>query len=162
LYPLVRGKVDPSDIVQETFLKAHKNWDQFRGRTDAELAGWLRQILINRLTDVLRQFSSAGRELVREKSLEQALQESSARLEALLIGHSPSPGEKAVHQENLLRLSRALADLSDDQRAAVEMKYLGGESLDEIGRRMGRTKTAVAGLLHRGVTKLRELLQARA
>jgi RNA polymerase sigma-70 factor (ECF subfamily) len=159
LNPLMRGKVDASDIVQETFLKAHKNWDQFHGRTDVELAHWLRQILVNQLTDLLRRFGSAGRELFREKSLEEALQESSVRFQTLLTGHSPSPGDKAVHQETLLRLSRALVALPDDQRTALELKYLAGEPLDEVGRQLGRSKAAVAGLLHRGVVKLRQLLQ---
>jgi RNA polymerase sigma-70 factor (ECF subfamily) len=78
----LQAKLDPSDLVQESLLKAHRNWGQFRGRTEAELAAWLRAILARHLADVSRKFGSrAG---VRERSLEAALEQSSARLEAWL------------------------------------------------------------------------------
>jgi RNA polymerase sigma-70 factor (ECF subfamily) len=58
----------------------------------------------------------------------------------------------------LLRLAQALAELPDDQRAAVELKHLKGYSLEEVARQLGRTKASVAGLLFRGLRRLRELM----
>jgi RNA polymerase sigma-70 factor (ECF subfamily) len=159
LGPLLQGKLDPSDVVQETLLKAHEKQEQFRGHSDVEQAAWLRQILAHQLTDCARRFGAAGRDPARERSLEEVLQESSARLECWLAGDSPSPGGRVVCNEELLRLSRALAELPEDQRTAVELKHLQGWSVEAISRHMGRSSTAVGGLLRRGMKRLREVLK---
>lgn len=156
----LQGKVEPSDIVQETLLRAYERQDQFRGLTDAEYAAWLRQILASRLSNAVRRFGTIRREASRERSLEQALQQSSIRLEKWLAADSPGPEQRVIRQEDLLRLANGLAALPAEQRAAVELKYLHGCSLEEIGRQTGRTKAAVASLLHRGVRRLRELMLA--
>ncbi len=160
LNPMLKGKLDPSDIVQETMLKAHANKEQFRGGTNAELAAWLRRILANQLTDAARRFSSVGRETEREQPLEEAVDDTAARLEAAyLVLDTPRPDQKAVHHEDLLRMARALARLPEDQRLALELKYLQGLSLEAVAKEMGRSKGAVAGLLHRGVLGLRTMMQ---
>jgi RNA polymerase sigma-70 factor (ECF subfamily) len=107
LDPLLQGKVDPSDIVQETLLRAHANEDQFRGNSMAEKAAWLRQILARQLIDCARRFGAASRDPARERSLEQALQESSARLERWLAADVPSPAGRAAVNEDLWRLAKA-------------------------------------------------------
>ena len=156
LDPRLRGKVDPSDVVQLTLAKAHQNRAQYRGRTAAEQAGWLRRILANTLVDAARKHQ---RELAHGRSLEQAVDASSARLEAWLAADQSSPSELAARQEQLLGLARALARLPEDQRSAVEQHHLQGDAVAEIAARMGRTEAAVAGLLRRGLKRLRELLQ---
>jgi RNA polymerase sigma-70 factor (ECF subfamily) len=158
LSPLLRAKIDPSDIVQETLLRAHERQDQFRGQTEPEYAAWLRQILANQLIDAARRFGSAGRELLRERSLEEALQDSAIRLESWLTTDSPSPQQRAARQEDVMRLAQALAELPEDQRTVVEMKHLQGCSLEAISQHLGRSKGAVASLLHRGVVRLRARL----
>jgi RNA polymerase sigma-70 factor (ECF subfamily) len=155
LDPRMRGKIDPSDVVQQTLIKAHQARDQFRGRTAGEWAGWLRRILANTLIDAARKYQ---RELALEHSLEQDFQQSSARLEAWLAADQSSPSEVAARQEQLLRLAGALAQLPDDQRTAVELHHLRDGPVAEIARQMGRTEAAVAGLLRRGLKRLRELL----
>src|SRR3954470_22167833 len=52
----LRGKADPSDLVQETFLEAHRDFPQFRGGTEPELAAWLRQILARNLANLVRRY----------------------------------------------------------------------------------------------------------
>src|ERR1700693_1373702 len=84
LDPRLRGKLDPSDVAQETLLRAHEKREQFRGQTEAEFAAWLRTILANYLTDAVRHYGGGTRDVAMECSLEAALNESSARLEALL------------------------------------------------------------------------------
>src|SRR6516164_9470708 len=74
------GKLEPSDVVQQTLLEAHRKREQFRGSTDAERAGWLRQMLAFNLADALRALGRARRDLNRERSLEQELEHSSIRL----------------------------------------------------------------------------------
>jgi RNA polymerase sigma-70 factor (ECF subfamily) len=153
---VLRGKLDPSDIVQETLLRAHERQDQFRGTTESEQAAWLRQILAHQLADALRRFGAAGRDVQREQSLEAALQESAVRLESWLVAESPAPDQRASRQEELLKLATALAELPEDQRTAVELKYLQGYTLKAVSQEMNRSKAAVVGLLQRGVAGLRE------
>ncbi|HKB36765.1 MAG TPA: sigma factor, partial [Gemmataceae bacterium] len=77
----LRGKVDPADVVQETLLKAYQAREQCRGGTEAERVAWLRRILANTLTDLVRRFlDSDRRNVALERSLEDSLQQSSARL----------------------------------------------------------------------------------
>jgi RNA polymerase sigma-70 factor, ECF subfamily len=162
LEPQFQGKFDPSDVVQETLLRAHEKRDQFRGQTDAELAAWLRQILARQMADAVRRFSGGTRDVGRERSLEDSLHRSSARLEALLVAEQSPPEGQAVRQEQLLQLAGALTKLPEDQRTAVELQHLHGCSVEAISQQMGRTKAAVGGLLRRGMRKLREILEADA
>src|SRR5437764_8553737 len=73
----LRGKADPSDLVQEALLKASQHFGQFQGNSEAELAGWLRQILARCLADLGRRYRSPTRAVVREQSLEDILGRSS-------------------------------------------------------------------------------------
>ena len=157
----LRAKLDPDDVVQTALLQAHKNLHQFRGASEAELVGWLRTILANALAGALRQFVTEGRDVGRERSLEARLEESAARLESLLAADQSSPSQQASRQEELLRLATALARLPDDQRRVVELHHLKGRTVAEIAAEVGRSKSAVTGLLFRGVKRLRELLQEK-
>jgi RNA polymerase sigma-70 factor (ECF subfamily) len=152
------AKLAPSDVVQQTLLEAHRKRGQFRGHSDAELAGWLRQMLTFCIADALRARGRGKRDVARERSLEAVIAESSARLEAWLAAEQSSPSERAVREEELIRLAAALAGLPEDQRRAVELKHLHGYTVAAIALEMGRSETAVGGLLRRGMTHLRELL----
>jgi RNA polymerase sigma-70 factor (ECF subfamily) len=154
----LQGKLDPSDVVQESLLKAHQALDQFRGSTDAEMAAWLRVILTNTLADSLRRFQAGARKIEQERSLHAALEESSSRLEAWLAAEQSSPDEQAMRQEQLLSLAEALAQLPEDQRRAVELRHLKGCKVADVAGQMGRSREAVAKLLVRGVARLRSLL----
>jgi RNA polymerase sigma-70 factor (ECF subfamily) len=156
----LQGKLDPSDIVQETMLKAHQamHQGQFRRQSEAETAAWLRTILANALADAVRRYGTGARDVQRERSLQQAVEESSSRLEQWLAAEKSSPAEAVLRQERLLRLAAALAQLPEDQRLAVELRHLRGVSLAEAAERLGRSKGAIAKLLFRGLDRLRELL----
>jgi RNA polymerase sigma-70 factor (ECF subfamily) len=156
--PQLAGKVDPSDIVQETLLKAFQALEGLEFRSDAEFTAWLRTILVNSLRDVIRRLQADRRDVRLEQSLEASVEESSARLEAWLAGNDFAPARHLDRQEQLQALAQALAQLPEDQRAALEMKHLQGCAVADIGRHMGKSRAAVAGLLRRGLERLRELL----
>jgi RNA polymerase sigma-70 factor (ECF subfamily) len=159
LGPQLRNRLDPSDIVQETLLRAHEKRDQFRGQSEGERAAWLRAILANVLAAAVRRL---GREPgAGPQALEVPVEESSARLEKWLESSDPGPGSRLLHQEQVLRLADALAQLPDEQRTANELRHLLGYSVPEISERTGRTVASVAGLLRRGLKRLRELLGDR-
>jgi RNA polymerase sigma-70 factor (ECF subfamily) len=119
--PLFRRRFDSSDVVHETLLRAHKNRDQFRGTTEAELVGWLQTILRRVVLNMVQKH----RDVRLEASLDEAVDESSARLLDYLHAKGPTPDEQAQQQELLRRLAEALDRLPDDQREAILLRDLG-------------------------------------
>ena len=155
LGPQLQGKVDPSDIVQETLLLAYRHREQFQGASDAERAAWLRQILGRNILMTNRHFSARKRDVKLEKSLQASLHQSSCRLEHWATSPDSSPSDKAATNERMLRVAAMIENLPDDQRTAVVMHYWQGKKLPEIARDLDRSLDAVAGLLYRAVKRIR-------
>jgi RNA polymerase sigma-70 factor (ECF subfamily) len=151
-------RLDPSDIVQQSLLDAHQNQDQFRGATDAERMAWLKQILANNLADAVRGLARAKRDVSRERPLDGQVGDSFTRVEGWLAAIQSSPSQRAVRSEELLRLADALTNLLEPQREAIVLHHLQGLALAEVGQKLHKTPAAVAGLLHRGLKRLRELM----
>jgi RNA polymerase sigma-70 factor (ECF subfamily) len=152
-----RNRIDASDIVQQTLLEAHTKADQFQG-DDSALTAWLRQALVNNLRDAWRALRKGKRDIRREQAIAQAVERSSVRLEGILAAPPSSPSQKAVRNEDLLRLADALTQLPEPQREAIVLHHLQGCSLVETAQCLGKTDAAIAGLLHRGLKKLREIM----
>jgi RNA polymerase sigma-70 factor (ECF subfamily) len=162
LAPQLRGKLDPSDVVQQVLLQAYRALSQFQGQSEGELAAWLRQILAHCLANAVRDFGRDKRDVGLERSLEVALAGSSARLEMGLAANQSSPSERAQRHEDAIRLAEALLQLPEAQREALILQHWQGLALAEIGAQLGRTPAAVAGLIKRGLKRLRELLKDEA
>ena len=162
LDPRLAAKLDPSDIVQQTLLEAHQERAAFRGGTRAELAAWLRQVLARNLANALRDFRRDKRDVARERGLDAILAESLARADDWLAAEQSSPSERVERQEDLARLAAALEALAEPQREVVVLRHLHGWSLHDIARHLGRSRAAVAGLLHRGLQQVRSVLQPEA
>lgn len=158
LKPGNRSKVSSSDIVQQTLMDAFAKQDQYRGTSDAELAAWLRQILKHNLLDIRRDQLRDKRDVRREQPLHGAIDASFSRTDEWLVAVQSSPSQKAVRQEDVLRLSAALNKLPDNQREAIVLHHLQGLKLADVAAEIGRSEAAVAGLLFRGLTKLHALL----
>jgi RNA polymerase sigma-70 factor (ECF subfamily) len=154
----LQGKIDLSGLVQQTLLEAHQAGAHLAGRAAADVAAWLRRALANNLADEVRKLGAGRRDVARERSLEAALEQSSARLAAWLAAEQSSPSARLQRQEQAVRLAAALDRLPATQRRAVELRHLKGQSLAEVAEALGSSKAAVVGLLHRGVQRLRDLL----
>jgi RNA polymerase sigma-70 factor, ECF subfamily len=152
----LKGQFDASDAAQQALLKAHENHDQFRGHTDLELKAWLRAILARILADASRINRRRRGDAVR--SIEAALEQSSTRLEAFLVSEQSNPSEKAMRAEQTLRLASVLQRLPNDQRTALELRYLKGLPVAAVAEEMGRGPESVTGLLYRGMQTLRRLM----
>jgi RNA polymerase sigma-70 factor (ECF subfamily) len=152
----VQARVDPSDVVQQTLLEAHEALARSDAVVPGDLAAYLRRILCRNLVDAVRRHQ-AGRRAV---NLEQSLEQSSQRLEVWLADDQSGPEQKLARQEELQQVADALGELPQDQRTAVELKYLKGNSVAAIARQMQRSEQAVGGLLRRGLARMRERLKA--
>ena len=159
LAPQLRGKLDASDVVQQSLLEAYQQRERFQWRSEGELLGWLRQILAHNLADALRTFRRAKRDITRERSVQQALDQSSVRVEAWLAAEQSSPSQQVSREEEAVLLAHALAELPEGQREALILRHWDGWSLKEISQNMDRSPEAVAGLLKRGLKQLRAVLE---
>ena len=155
----MRDKVDLSGVVQQTLLEAHQGLKDSRRDADRRGAGGLAAVDPgHNLADVLRKLAAQKRDVRREWSLDAALDQSASRLERWLAAEQSSPSQRAIRQEELLRMAEALAGLPEAQRRAIELHHLRAMPLAEIADELGTTKAAVAGLLHRGLKALRSRL----
>ena len=160
LDPRWQAKVDLSGIVQLTLMEAHQAADQLRAKTEGQRLAWLRRIFANNVTDEFRKWFTEARDVRREMSIEQRLAESSQHLVGWLANDDPTASTKLSNEERLLRIVNALHDLPDTQREALMLQHWHGWSLAQIAEHMGKTTTAVAGLLKRGLQQLREVLRS--
>jgi RNA polymerase sigma-70 factor (ECF subfamily) len=155
----LQGKVDASDVVQETFLEAHQNFPRFRGGSEAEFVAWLRQILAGNLADLLRRYLGAkGRDVRLEREIQDAFDRSSILLDRGLVAQQSSPSQQAVRREQAVILADALEQLPDDYRDVLVLRHLEGLSFPEVARRMGRSLDSVEKLWMRGLARLRQIM----
>lgn len=155
----LRRRIDASDIVQETLLRAYVAWDTFRGDASAQRVAWLQKILVRTILHALRDARCAKRDVAREQHLDQILDQSSRNIEQWLAADEQSPSEAVARAEELLKVADAVYRLPEAERAAVIGFYWQRESLAEISTDLGRSVPAVAGLVHRGLRRLREHLK---
>jgi RNA polymerase sigma-70 factor, ECF subfamily len=152
----LQGKADPSDVVQEVFLAAHRDFDSFRGTTEAELAAWLLQILAARLAGLVRHYQQTKRRDVRlERRLADELDGSSQMLAERLVAMESSPSERASRRERAVLLADVLLGLPEDYREAVLLHHFEGLAFAEVAERMGRSLDGVKKLWVRGLAHLR-------
>jgi RNA polymerase sigma-70 factor (ECF subfamily) len=155
----LQGKFDPADVVQETFLRAHHRFRQFRGDREAEFIGWLRQILASRMAELVRRYYGAqSRDVRLERELALELDQSSRELDRGLVAPGSSPSQQATRREQALVLANALHQLPEHYREVIILHQLQDLSFPDVGRRMGRSLDSVKNLWIRALTRLRRLL----
>jgi RNA polymerase sigma-70 factor (ECF subfamily) len=155
----LQSKVDASDLVQEAFLEAHRDFPQFRGNTEAELLAWLRQVLVRNLANVVRHYLGSQRRDVRlERNLWLEVEESSRTLGRNLAAEGSTPSESAARRERAVLLADALDQLPADYREVLILRNLQCLTFPEVALRMGRSLDSVDKLWARALLQLRRLL----
>jgi RNA polymerase sigma-70 factor (ECF subfamily) len=152
----LQSKLDASDLVQDTFLAAHRHFDRFEGSQEGQFLCWLRQILAGTLANQLRRYlGTQARDVRLEESLAERLDQSSASLAGALPAPISSPSQQATRREQSVLLADALATLTDDYREVIVLRHLEGLTFPEVAQRMGRSVDSVEKLWLRGLRKLR-------
>lgn len=156
--PRLRGRLDESDLVQETLTRAHTARAQCRGTTDPERLAWLQQVLHSVVLDAQDYHHAAKRDVALEQSIQNALADSSARLDAFFHGTEALPSKEAMRKELRLDAAAALQRLSPEQREAVIAHDIEGLSLRAIAELSGVPKSTIADRLVQGRAALARLL----
>jgi len=156
----MQRKIDPGDVVQETFLDAHRQISRFAGNTEAELTAWLRRLLAGHIALLLRRYlGTRGRDVNLERELTAELDHSSGALDRGLISPRSSPSEQIARREQAVLLAEALDRLSEDYREVIILRHLEALSFAEVARRMERSEDSVQKLWVRALAKLRLALE---
>ncbi|MEO1497993.1 MAG: sigma-70 family RNA polymerase sigma factor [Planctomycetota bacterium] len=161
----LRQRVSASDVVQETFYEAHRDFPAFRGTTPEEFLGWIRRILMNNLLRAIElHVKAAKRDIRREVSLDRVQgpsDRSNTARAASLAQSGETPSACFERNENARTLSEMLDSLPEDYREVLRLRHHEGLDFSAIGDRMGRSSGAVRMLWLRGVKRLRSLYTER-
>ncbi|MFP6588766.1 MAG: sigma-70 family RNA polymerase sigma factor [Pirellulaceae bacterium] len=149
-------RVDPSDVVQQTCLDVYLEMANFRGSHEAQWSSWLRRILENNVYQVIRRHIQTQKRTVTKEAQVDETPSGSVLDRGRFVANDISPSHQAMKAERAVRLAGMLEDLVGGQREAIRLRFLEGNSMSEIALAMDRTEMAVAGLVKRGLRKLRE------
>ena len=154
----LQPRVSPSDVVQETMLRAHRHFGQFHGHSERELLGWLREILVSSLARFVEQhLLAAKRDIRREVSMDRlgADLEQSTHFAASIVSGCQTPQAQAQNREEAVALADLLAHLPEHYREVLVLRNIQGLSFEEVARRLDRSIGATRMLWLRGIEKLR-------
>lgn len=157
----IRMRVSPSDIVQETLLEAHRDFQNFVGTSLEEFTGWLRKILFNNLaTAIESHLLAAKRDVRKQRSLDEQANSNQtfAQLKKTLDANVSSPSSPLHRDEWLNQLSNAINQLPEVYCRVIQLRHFEGLSFNEIAERIGRTPGATRMLWVRAVEKLKHVM----
>lgn len=156
------AKLDDSDMVQEVSALACANFTDFRGTTEREFTSWLRTTMARVIAQSLRHYTRQRRNVHLERDLERSLDHSSTLLagSALAI-RGLSPSEQMMRRERDALVAEALQKLPPHYREVIILREYQGLSLEEIGRKLGRSADSVRKTWARAVLKIRKSLEGR-
>lgn len=156
----LQGKLDASDLVQETMLEAHRNFGRFQGSEEPQFVSWLRQILAAKVTNLVRHyFGTQGRDVRLEQALAAEVDHSSRMLGQDLMASVTSPSVQAVRREQAVLLADALEKLPKDYKEVIILRHIEGLPFAAVARRMERTEDSVQKLWLRALARLRQVFE---
>lgn len=151
-YQLTRNSTDAEDLMQETYVKAWRGFDSYMpGRP---FLNWLLRIMQRAYLDGRRRDNP----IRRAESLNSMISPSDGDVQELPIpDRGPSPDDEVIYSEYQAELRRALRELPDVYREAIEMCDLEGLSYSEIAEAQRTTIGTVRSRIHRGRKFLRDI-----
>ena len=156
----LQTKVDAADLVQETFLEAHRNFGLFRGRSEPEFVAWLREILSGRICNLVRHYlGTQGRDLRREQAWDVDLDQSSRAIDRGFFALQSTPSQHVAQREQGVLLADALSRLPGDYREVVVLRHFEELTFPEVASRMERSVDSVQKLWVRALANLRQAMQ---
>lgn len=154
----LRGRIDPSDIVQQTLLKAWEGESDFQGSTHEERLAWLRTILKNTIRDQHRRLlGSMKRGSGREQLATELFTEDNPGLNAFATAGGPTASGKVVAMEDALTLANAMEQLPLEQRRVIELRHFDNLSHTAIALQLNKTEPAVRMLWVRALRSLQKV-----
>lgn len=152
----LRGKVDACDLVQETFLEAHRAIRRFEGSELNQFVAWLKAILSTRLANTFRHYlGTQSRDIRLEEQIHEQLDQSSRSFGGILVDPNSSPSEHFVGTEQSKLVAEAVSRLPDDYRQAIILRHIDGLTFPEISVVMDRSLDSVEKLWLRAMTQLK-------
>ncbi|MDO4628951.1 MAG: sigma-70 family RNA polymerase sigma factor [Planctomycetia bacterium] len=157
--PRICGKLDASDIVQETFLEAYQAFPKFRGTSEASFLAWLRQILASTLATSVRYYLGTKQRDVRLEREIYVKVDQSSMFWNQLVSNISTPSLKVSRQEMETQLATAMGQLPDHYRMVLRLRHSENLSFQEIADQMGRTVDSVQKIWVRALAQLRDLVK---
>jgi RNA polymerase sigma-70 factor (ECF subfamily) len=158
LEPALQAKGGASDLVQQTFLEAQRDFVRFHGTTREELLAWMRRLLLNNLANFRRDYRRAKRRATREVTLPGG-DSGSRPIDGLPAG-TPTPSVEVMRDEQKQALDRAMERLPEDYRCIIQLRYREERSFEDIAALMQRSPNAVRKLWARAIKRLQHELDA--
>lgn len=154
----LRGRVDPSDIVQETFTEAFKRVGDYLANPSIPLLKWLFLLADqNTIAAYRKHVGAKKRSTTREQSVLADSQSFFANdLQRIAVCDKTGPLEKYEKHERRIQLERAICMLSIPSQAVVRMRFLEGKSMAEIADTLGLSVDAVSKRAMRSLITLSE------
>lgn len=159
----LKRKIEPEDIFQETSTEAVRSLETM-DLSQRDPFSWLCQVAERRIIDAHRRFFAAQkRDAARERSIDAPAaggghDASQKGIVNLLVASMTSASAVYSRNQKEIKLMAAMEELPDDQREALQMRYIQGLGSKEIGEKLGKSDGAVRVMLSRSLAKLQSLL----
>jgi RNA polymerase sigma-70 factor, ECF subfamily len=157
----LQGRIDPSDILQETYLVLDQRFPEYAANPTMPFFLWLRVLAGQKLIDVHRQHLGAKmRTVEQEVSLHRGAlpQASSASLAQHLLGRLTSASKALLRAETQIRVQEALNSMDPMDREVLVLRHFEMLSTDETATVLGITKGAAAKRYIRALKRLKDML----
>ncbi len=152
----LRGKTGPSDIVQQSMIRAVENFGDYRGQSEAEFRGWLRQIVVNEARLAHRGFTANKRDARREQALQPDDSTAAAREPA---AHDPTPATNLLAAEQSAAIKQLISQLPENYQTVIRLRNWEDLSFEEIGQRMGMSTSGAAKVWYRALVEIQRLYE---